>query len=120
MQIEKAPEKSLLRRFIAVVLMILGLFTFLAPATILGWGFFEKWSDHCEEQMARKYKDEASRRSQTIDIQKIEKDSRELCLAVRQKDLPVVLIFGFIAFCGLILFASGIFVFRGRRKKAMV
>ena len=114
-------KKGIFRRIIAVLIIAAGLLIFLAPTAILVWGAIERWStpstSSCEEKWAKLQQDEAAKHSRSVDIQKIESDARDLCKAKRQKDLPIVIAFGFLAFCGLMLSVAGVFLFRGRRPR---
>jgi len=118
MQNANKPKKGIFRRIVAVLIIAAGLLIFLAPTAILVWGAIEnRTTTSCEEKITKSRQDEAERASRSVDIQKIESDARDLCKATRQKELPIAIAFGFLAFCGLMLSVAGVFLFRGRRPR---
>ncbi|MBX3244347.1 MAG: hypothetical protein KF685_07805 [Acidobacteria bacterium] len=108
---QEKPKKRLLVRILGTILIIAGFLLFLAPTTILVWGAIENWSTPCEERLKARLERNAGSTT-NIDRDKLDKEVKSLCDAIRQKSLTSLLSFGFLAFSGLVLTAFGVFVIK--------
>lgn len=116
MENHPTPKKSLLRRLVGSAIVLAGLFIFLVPTTILVWGFAENYSNPCEEKLTKSRTEGNTSFTNNIDKERLDKETKDLCKAIRQKDLPILLAFGIVALSGLVLAVAGMVVIRGRAR----